>query len=442
MRLTQLWLALSCFPLVIMAAKDPPTWVELGSGQVLARQVLVNGGPCPSVSLTGGSQSSIPMTPRGPAPSKWTAAPVVCEAPIPAGAASANIGSIALALPKANIVNVVVVGDTGCAGSIAPGEKVSPTPEDDEEPAAKTQKCSGRWPLKKLSETVAKQAPDLIIHVGDYVYVSDENWAMWNEQFFTPAAKMLSVAPWIFVRGNHETCGRHGPGYFYLLDPRSATACTSDATDPYLISTGGQQYVVLDSSGATCDFASACKPKTLSSEIGTWGNLLAAAQGLVPAGTTAPLLTHRPVFGAKSGKGSPSAGFCAYPPPSSGQVIDTLNATLQGAWTHVKPTAFSMVYSGHTHLFALTTFTKDAAPQLVVGDSGTELAHALPLHLKDCKLGTPKQHLHLSTLHSRQKWGFGAISGNNLSVYSPAGKTMLKCTIAATWAKCPPSKSK
>src|SRR5258706_15557933 len=119
MRLTQFWFALSCFP-PIVAAKDPPTWVELGSGQVLARQVLVSGA-CPSVSLTGGSQSSIPMTARGPAPSGWTV--IVCEAAIPAGATSAKIGTITLALPNAQIRNVVVVGDTGCAGSITPGEK-------------------------------------------------------------------------------------------------------------------------------------------------------------------------------------------------------------------------------------------------------------------------------------------------------------------------------
>ena len=47
-------------------------------------------------------------------------------------------------------------------------------------------------------------------------------------------------------------------------------------------------------------------------------------------------------------------------------------------------------------------------PQLVVGDSGTEFAHALPTHLSDCKLGTtddpqPTQYLPLSTLDSLQE---------------------------------------
>src|SRR5882724_9804315 len=103
-------LAFLCFPLVL-TAKDPPTWVELGSGgQVLARQVQVPGiagdvGTCPTVSLTGGNQSSVAMTARGPVPAGW---PVVCQAVIPAGATSAAIGTIALALPKAEINNVVV----------------------------------------------------------------------------------------------------------------------------------------------------------------------------------------------------------------------------------------------------------------------------------------------------------------------------------------------
>jgi hypothetical protein len=326
--------------------------------------------------------------------------------------------------------------------------------EEDEEAAAKTQKCSGGWPLQQLSKTVTKQAPDLIIHVGDYVYVKDENWLMWDEQFFTPAATMLRAAPWIFVRGNHETCGRHGPGYFYLLDPRSATACTSDATDPFLISSGGQQYVMLDSSGATCDFPmnsspSACSGDTKvppNQQIPTWTTLLTEAQALVPSGAKATLLTHRPVWGAKSDTGTTTpTGFCAS--GSSGRVIASLNATLQGAWAGAKPTAFNMVYSGHTHIFGLMTFSQGALPQVVVGDSGTELAHALPAHLSNCKLGTsdnpqPTQYLPLSTLDSLQQWGFGAISGSNLNVYSTTGKPMLKCTIAATSATCNSAKAK
>lgn len=456
MQLRQLLLALCTLP-VVMAAKDPPTWVELGSGQVLARQVLepsVTGqvGACPSVTLTGVSQSSIPMTARGPAPSGW---PAVCEAAIPAGATAAKIGNIALALPKSQISKVVVVGDTGCAGPIKSRENVTPTPEDDdEEPAAKTQKCSGGWPLKQLSKSVAKQSPDLIIHVGDYIYVSQENWTIWEEQFFTPAADMLRAAPWIFVRGNHETCGRHGTGYFYLLDPRSAAACTSDATDPFLVSTGGQQYVVLDSSGATCDFpmgssSSACSGNTKvppNQQIPTWTALLKQAQGLVQTGS-AVLITHRPVWGAKSDKGStkPPTGFCAS--GSSGRVVTSLNATLQGAWAAANPTAFSTVYSGHDHLFALLTFTQGALPQLVVGDSGTELAHALPGHLSNCKLGTadnpqPNQYLPLSTLDSEQKWGFGVVSGSKLDLYSSKGNVKLKCTIASTSAECKSNKSK
>lgn len=450
MQSTSPWLALFCFPLMVFA-KDPPTWVELGSGgQVLARQVQApgvtgNAGTCPTVSLTGGNQSSVPMTARGPALSGW---PVVCEAVIPAGATAAAIGTIALALPKAQISNVVVVGDTGCAGPITAGETPSPVAQDDEEPAAKSQKCSGGWPLHKLSKTVSEQRPDLIIHVGDYVYVKDENWLAWDEQFFTPADKMLRAAPWIFVRGNHETCGRHGTGYFYLLDPRSATACTSDATDPILVSTGGQQYVMLDSSGATCDLpigssSSACSGNTLvppNQQIPTWTALLKQAQALVPAGSSAVLLTHRPVWGAKSEKGSTTpTGFCAT--GSSKRAIASLNATLQGAWADANPTVFRMVYSGHTHIFALMTFQQGALPQLVVGDSGTELAHALPKHLSNCKLGTtddpqPAQILPLSTLDSLQKWGFGAISGNKLKVYSTEGKVMLKCTVGSTSAAC------
>ena len=47
-------------------------------------------------------------------------------------------------------------------------------------------------------------------------------WPAWREDFFMPAARLMTTAPWLFVRGNHELCSRAGPGWFYLLDPGSA----------------------------------------------------------------------------------------------------------------------------------------------------------------------------------------------------------------------------
>ena len=77
---------------------------------------------------------------------------VVCEAVQPFGAA-AQVEGAAIALPAVtrSPVRIAVVGDTGCG-----------TWQDCADPAA--------WPFARLAEQAAGAGPDLVIHVGDYVY--------------------------------------------------------------------------------------------------------------------------------------------------------------------------------------------------------------------------------------------------------------------------------
>ena len=77
--------------------------------------------------------------------------------------------------------------------------------------------------------------------------------------FFTPARSPLAAAPWVFVRGNHESCNRAGQGWWRLLDFRSRVAghdCNiasdderGDYSEPYAVPISGDtQFVVFDSS--------------------------------------------------------------------------------------------------------------------------------------------------------------------------------------------------
>jgi hypothetical protein len=51
-------------------------------------------------------------------------------------------------------------------------------------------------------------------------------WEAWNADFFEPSEPQLAVAPWIMVRGNHETCDRAGDGWFRFLDhAKPPSAC-------------------------------------------------------------------------------------------------------------------------------------------------------------------------------------------------------------------------
>src|SRR5258708_8838184 len=340
------------------------------------------------------------MRKRGaPSPSFYV---LVCEAVIPGNAASVSIEGIPLPLPKATIANIVVVGDTGCKGNTSGKrmKKVTPMeePEDEEEEAAaspsakprkKTENCilKSVWPLPAIAKNAAAKKPDLVIHVGDYVYVTEEDWIQWKTQFFKPARDLLLAAPWIFIRGNHETCERHRPGYFYLLDPRKDASCPTgrDHTDPYLVSAGGSQFLVMDSSGANCDYTpngpgTGCKVDDYSQEKPICTGLFHHAKTLIGSRDLF-LLTHRPLWGIKAPSPSCPLPPCLQPATASkglpGRNLVAINSAMQEAYQQANRTGIKMVVSGHIHNFQLVTYQKqdstDPLPQLVVGDSGVEL---------------------------------------------------------------------
>ncbi len=154
-----------------------------------------------------------------------------------------------LALPKPNPSIVTVFGDTGC--------RINST---------QVQNCNDatKWPFKQVAADAAAEKPDLMIHVGDYLYreipcpagsealcgstPSGDNWATWNADFFTPAAKLLAAAPWAFARGNHENCARSWRGWFYYFDPRPWDGVCQPFSPPYTIKLGAFQLVMLDTS--------------------------------------------------------------------------------------------------------------------------------------------------------------------------------------------------
>jgi 3',5'-cyclic AMP phosphodiesterase CpdA len=447
-------------------AEGPPTWVELGeNGAIIARQVLAPTAKavvaqCPAIQIKGVPNPPTQMQPRG-TPPKGYPVMLVCEAVIPNGATSASIGNIQLPLPKATISKIVLVGDTGCKGdTTGTGKKVKPMEEPDEEKEAeeaaasasskskkKKQDCQSKadWPLSTVAKHAADEKPDLVIHVGDYVYVGDEDWDQWYTQFLKPARDLLLAAPWIFVRGNHETCERHGPGFFYLLDPRSTSTCPNDNTSPYLVKAGGQQFVVMDSSGANCDFSpgepEGCSQSDFTAEIKQWHGLFDQAKQLLSSGD-AFLLTHRPLWGIKPPKSNNPIlpGYCQAP---KGRVLVAINSTMQAGYEKSGITGIKMVLSGHIHNFQLVTYQKESAaldpqPQLVVGDSGVELSTPPPPVFQNCKLTAQNGYLDLSTFQGMEQFGFGMLQsdGSKFDLYLPNGELGLKCDIDHHKATC------
>src|SRR5262249_25650638 len=139
------------------------------------------------------------------------------------------------------------IGDTGCRMD-----------------ANASQACNDpkSWPVMQLARSAAATSPQLLIHNGDYHYREVQcanagcagspwgfNWDVWREEVFKPFAVLLPIAPWVFTRGNHETCDRGGEGWFRFLEPTAITTCQA-YTDPYAVDIGSVQIVMLDSAAA------------------------------------------------------------------------------------------------------------------------------------------------------------------------------------------------
>jgi predicted phosphodiesterase len=407
----------------VHAAKLTPGWVELGPSGAIARVIMDGKTGCPKMNLDGRSE---PMRARVDNPS--LAFPVrVCEAAISQSTKKASIEfgaeSQQLVLPVANPRRILVIGDTGCrikdTAQLPPAERV---------PGGKSeiQDCEdpSKWPFKQLARSAAAEKPDLVIHVGDYLYretpcpdpakcgnIYGYDWPGWNADFFAPAASLLQAAPWIFVRGNHEDCGRAWQGFYFFLDPRDfsqLSPCASPYTDPYVVKLGSQNFAVLDS-------ALANDVKAPEDEVKEYSRQL---KSIVKQGVDKGwILTHRPIWAFRStgGKQSP------------------LNATLGAAWEKADLTRsdVSLVLAGHVHLFELLSFAPPSKlpPQLVVGDSGTQLAAPLPADLAGSKIA---KHV-VAKGESFDSFSYGLMtrepSGWHLKMRSPAGADKADCRI-------------
>lgn len=388
------------------AALLTPVWVQFGDrGRVLARVVVDTVADCPTVRLDTGI---VPMAARIPVPANMKP---VCEAVIPEEARSGSVNGQTLALPRPNPSRVIVVGDTGCR---IKGKRI----QDCNDPA--------KWPLQRVSIRAAAEKPDLIVHVGDYLYREDDcpadlthlcgtdasgdRWNTWNADFFAPAAKLLTAGPWAFSRGNHEDCSRAWKGWFYYLDPGpwSDRVCESYSA-PYLVQLGSLQLFMLDSSAAT-------EKNPSEKQIGIYTAQLRA----IHAGNVW-IVDHHP--------------FWAMKPAAEGELAQQLTAPLAEAWKRAKPQRVSMVVSGHTHLFELLSFGPDRPPQLVAGDGGTNLAEALPGSMQGDVHGAA-----IVTGASRHAFGYTLLrkvpGGWNLDLKAPVEGTVVTCTIRGNATDC------
>ena len=127
-----------------------PAWVAVSEGgQAVARIVVRDARDCPAIQIDGAPR---PMSLRQPLPDGLRPA---CEFSIPRATKTASVNGQALALPRANPSRVIALGDTGCR---IKGDEL--------------QACNDpeQWPFAQVAARAAEEKPDLVIHVGDYLY--------------------------------------------------------------------------------------------------------------------------------------------------------------------------------------------------------------------------------------------------------------------------------
>jgi Calcineurin-like phosphoesterase len=382
-----------------------PAWVELGEGgRAIARMVVNGAADCPNAEVDG---TSLAMTPREPVPDGFR---LVCEAQLPAGARSAQVKGQALALPHPDPSRIVVIGDTGC--------RIKGT---------EVQDCGRGWPFERVAKAAASTRPQLVIHVGDYLYREDpcpakdrnkcggspfgDNWEAWNADFFRPAASLLTAAPWAFSRGNHEDCNRAWRGWFYYLDPRpwQGGPCVA-MPPPYSIQLGMFQLIEFDSSAAD-------QEQGAPEQVRNYAAQLASLHA-----QNAWLVDHHPFWALRLA----TATFPA--------VAET--DVLQQAWNQASPQGIAMVLSGHTHLFELLSYGPERPLQIVAGDAGTKLDKAARGQINGARI----YGLMVQDSDDEEQFGYTLLNksdlGWTLSLRNPKSKEMLNCDIQGRSARC------
>jgi hypothetical protein len=406
------WLSLVAACAIFLAATSAhaqgltPAWVQLGEdGNAVARIVVNTPQDCPAIQVDGATR---PMSWRQPMPAGLRP---VCEFAIPSGAKSVSVNGRPLALPKSDPVRVVVIGDTGCR---IKGKQIQACNDPD------------LWPFRQVAASAASEKPELIVHVGDYLYregacpeasvtmcggsPAGDKWEAWNADFFTPAAELLGAAPWVFSRGNHEDCNRSWRGWFYYLDTRKWDGTCEEYSAPYLVKLGAFQLAMIDSS--------ATKEHDLDdAQVAVFAAQLASLHPV-----NAWLATHFPFWGFST------EGASGLPKP--------LAATLEAAWETAAPTEYALILSGHVHLFEYVSVDHGRPPQVVAGDGGTQMSVPIQISMK----GTEIRGASVIGSRSRQQFGYTMLTKEKsvwrLELKDRRQSVLVSCTVPGSSESC------
>ncbi|MFE2063381.1 metallophosphoesterase family protein [Streptomyces sp. NPDC059467] len=381
------------------------------------------GQTCPSVRYTLGAATNTVMMHLVSSPAGAQFPTKVCELGVPLTASGAQLvqvtaavlhpGNGRLPLPDWTAATrpgrIGVIGDTGC-----------------EVPTTGTvQSCRTGWPFPLIANSVASVTrPDLVIHVGDYLYREDPareddkprnpgctmsaeaaSWACVVADFFRPAETLLAGAPVALARGNHEDCnatfrgGAGGAWFRYLADELRADGSCSRHSDPAAIRAGTLNLVSLDSSFADPGDTGSTAEKALFTAQLNQVNQDAQQH----PGNDYFLFTHKPLWMVKSA-GRTTGAVTWLTRVLSDAVADT--------GLHRLASNVRLVLSGHVHLYQMIDFNTVRPPQVTVGSSGGPLDDGPDDRLVvNQPVGTPTEPVHQSITQTVSTAGGRGIFG-------------------------------
>lgn len=354
-----------------------------------------------------------------------------CEITVPPEAKQVQLGSSVVPILKSVPNRILVLGDTGCRMKKNDHAFQDCIDED-------------AWPFPQLAKTAAGFKPDLILHVGDYHYretvcpedirgCKNSPWGYgsdaWFADFFQPAAPLLSAAPWIFVRGNHEECARAGQGWFRYLAPETYTeqrSCNLEKHDtsanysqPYAVQLGyGTQLIVFDSARVGQIAIEQSNP-----QYSRYANDFRQVEQLsAKPGVMTIFTSHHPVFGYVQYGNNQPTGFGA----ALQSVLKPINSS------RYFPDGVQLALHGHVHNFQALNFVGEQPATFIVGNGGDNLDQKFPIPFPmDIK---PAPDTTLDSFSFTSQFGFmlmDRIDGHwHFKVYTRKGLLLNTCIMA------------
>jgi hypothetical protein len=109
---------------------------------------------------------------------------------------------------------------------------------------------------------------------------------------------------------------------------------------------------------------------------------------------------------------------------------------LEAAWEKTAPAGYTLILSGHVHLFEYVSVDHGRPPQVVAGDGGTQMAVPIQISMK----GTEIRGASVIGSRSRQQFGYAMLTREKsvwrLELKDRRQSVLVSCTVPGSSESC------